>query len=238
MERFSKRVYAVTGAAGGIGSAISSRLASEGAEVFALDTRPGPVGTFVEVDVTDVVSVHRAFDQVISVSGHVDGLVAGAGVIEGDIAAESMAPTVFDRTIAVNLRGVFLVCQAFGRHMLSRGEGSIVTISSMSGNHIVNSPQNQCAYNASKAAVSALTRSLAVEWGARGVRVNSIAPGYVRTPLLDAKSELFEFWQNGTVLGRFAEPDEIAATVAFLLSDEASFFCGSEILVDGGYSLR
>lgn len=238
MKRFSNRVYAVTGAAGGIGAAISTRLASEGAEVFALDIRPGPIGTFVEVDVTDVGSVHRAFDRVISVAGRVDGLVAGAGVVEGDIAAESMAPEAFDRTIAVNLRGVFLTCQAFGRHMLTRGEGSIVTISSMSGNHIVNSPQNQCAYNASKAAVSALTRSLAVEWGARGVRVNSIAPGYVRTPLLDAKRELFEFWQNGAVVGRFAEPDEIAATVAFLLSDEASFFCGSEILVDGGYSLR
>lgn len=237
MRGLRGKVIAVTGAAGGIGTAICRRLTDEGARVFALDTRPADIGSFVPVDVTDASSVHAAAKEILATAGHVDGFVAGAGIVEDDIAAEEMHADVFDRTIAVNLRGVFLTCQAFGRAMLAQGEGSIVTISSMSGNHIVNSPQKQCAYNASKAGVSALTRSLAAEWGRRGVRVNAIAPGYVATPLLDKKRHQFAGWKEATVLNRFAEPAEIAATAAFLLSDEARFFCGSELLIDGGYSL-
>jgi NAD(P)-dependent dehydrogenase (short-subunit alcohol dehydrogenase family) len=192
----------------------------------------------VEVDVTDPVSVSAAVDSVLTDAGRIDGLVAAAGVVEDDVPAEEMTPEQFDRTLSVNLRGVFLTCQAFGRVMLAQGRGSIVTISSMSGNHVVNTPQSQCAYNASKAGVTALSRSLAAEWGGRGVRVNAVSPGYVATPLLEAKRHQFEQWLQGTVLGRMAEPAEIAATVAFLLSDEAGFYCGSELLVDGGYTLR
>ncbi|HEY1828332.1 MAG TPA: SDR family oxidoreductase, partial [Acidimicrobiales bacterium] len=116
--------------------------------------------------------------------------------------------------------------------------GSIVNIASMSGNCIVNFPQRQCAYNASKAAVTALTKSLAVEWGPRGVRLNAVSPGYVDTPLLYDKPDQFAQWKEGIVLARFAEPLEIARTVAFLLSTESSYFCGAELVVDGGYSLR
>ena len=163
--------------------------------------------------------------------------MAAAGVVEDDVPAETMAPDLFDRVLGVNLRGVFLTCQAFGRPMLEQGSGSLVAISSMSGNHVVNVPQRQCAYNASKAGVSALVRSLAVEWGPRGVRTNAIAPGYVNTPLLAAKKHQFDGWLAQTPLGRMAEPDEIAGTIAFLLSDEARYYCGSALLVDGGYSL-
>jgi NAD(P)-dependent dehydrogenase (short-subunit alcohol dehydrogenase family) len=238
MRGLEGQVVAVTGAAGGIGEAICRRLVEEGATPYALDRRAGAVGTFVPIDVTDPTSVSGALGTVLEGAGRVDGLVAAAGIVEDDVPAEEMTPGTFDAVLAVNLRGVFLTAQAFGRQMLEQGAGSIVTISSMSGNHIVNDPQRQCAYNASKAGVSALTRSLAVEWGPRGVRVNAIAPGYVATPLLDRKRHQFDGWLAATVLGRMARPEEIAASAAFLLSEDAAFYCGSEVLVDGGYSLR
>jgi NAD(P)-dependent dehydrogenase (short-subunit alcohol dehydrogenase family) len=215
-------------------------LEERGAGTYALDLEPAEsqVGTFVRCDVTDPVSVEAAARQVASTGVHVDALVAGAGIAEDDVAAEDMTPDAFDRVIGVNLRGVFLCCQAFGRAMLERGEGRIVAVSSMSGNHIVNEPQRQCAYNASKAGVTALVKSLAVEWGARGVRVNAVSPGYVDTPLTARKVVLHEQWRERTVVRRFAQPSEIAAAVGYLLSDEAAFCCGTELLIDGGYSLR
>jgi NAD(P)-dependent dehydrogenase (short-subunit alcohol dehydrogenase family) len=158
--------------------------------------------------------------------------------VENNVPAEEMSIEQFDAVVAVNLRGVFLSCRGFGRRLLAHGGGSIVNVASMSGNCIVNFPQRQCAYNASKAAVTALTRSLAVEWGPRGVRVNAISPGYVSTPLLSLKTHLFEQWKAGIVLGRFAESVEIARAVAFLLSTDSSYCCGTELVIDGGYSLR
>jgi NAD(P)-dependent dehydrogenase (short-subunit alcohol dehydrogenase family) len=182
--------------------------------------------------------VAGAIGEVAAAAGGIDGLVAAAGVVEEDVPAEDMSIAEFDRVLAVNLRGVFLACAEAGRHMLAAGAGRIVTVSSMSGTHVVNYPQRQCAYNASKAAVSALTRSLAVEWGPRGVRLNAIAPGYVDTPLLGRKTQMHQGWKDGTVAGRFAEPDEIAGAICWLLSDEAAFCVGTELLIDGGYSLR
>lgn len=238
MEGLSGQVVAVTGAAGGIGRAVCERLEREGAQVFALDSRESPDRPSLVVDVTSAESLGRAAAEVVRRAGRVDGLVAAAGVVEDDVAAETMAQAVFERTVAVNLTGVFLSCQAFGRPMLAAGRGAIVAISSMSGNHVVNTPQNQCAYNASKAGVGALTRSLAAEWVGRGVRVNSIAPGYVDTPLLALKQHQVAGWLESTPAGRMARPEEIAASTAFLLSSDAQYYCGSELLVDGGYSLR
>jgi len=207
--------------------------------VFALDLKPleEQVGDFVQVDVTDPESVAGAAEEVLNRAGRIDGVVAGAGIAENDVAAENMDAATFDKVIAVNLRGVFLTCQAFGRRMLEQGHGRIVNISSMSGSHIVNFPQRQCAYNASKAGVTALTKSLAVEWGPRGVRVNALSPGYVDTPLNALKHHQHEGWKDRTVLRRFADTTEIAAAVGYLLSDEAAFCCGTELLIDGGYSL-
>lgn len=238
MQGLSGKVIAVTGAAGGIGRAICERLLDEGAAVYSLDLRQADVGIPVRVDVTSQESVQAAERSVLEAAGAIDGVVAAAGIVEDDVAAEDMDLATFQRILGVNLTGMFLTCQAFGRRMLGSGRGSIVTISSMSGNHVVNTPQNQCAYNASKAAVSALTRSLAAEWAPRGVRVNAIAPGYVDTPLVSAKAHQFGQWLGATPMGRMAQPGEIAAVAAFLLSDEAPFFCGSELLIDGGYSLR
>jgi NAD(P)-dependent dehydrogenase (short-subunit alcohol dehydrogenase family) len=231
------QVVAVTGAGGGIGAAACARLEEEGATVYALDLGDAPVGRVVRTDVTDPASLAAAVEAIVGREQRVDAVVAAAGVVEDDVPAETMAPDLFDRVLGVNLRGVFLTCQAFGRPMLERGSGNLVAISSMSGNHVVNVPQRQCAYNASKAGVSALVRSLAVEWGPRGVRTNAIAPGYVNTPLLAPKQHQFDGWLAQTPLGRMAEPAEIAGTIAFLLSDEARYYCGSELLVDGGYSL-
>jgi NAD(P)-dependent dehydrogenase (short-subunit alcohol dehydrogenase family) len=122
--------------------------------------------------------------------------------------------------------------------MLRQRHGRIVAIASMSGNHVVNVPQRQCAYNASKAGVTALVKSLAVEWAGRGVRVNAVSPGYVDTPLIAVKAHQHETWKERTVVGRFAQPSEVAAAVGYLLSDEAGFCCGTELLIDGGYALR
>jgi NAD(P)-dependent dehydrogenase (short-subunit alcohol dehydrogenase family) len=232
-------VVVVTGAAGGVGRACAAWQAERGAQVFSLDRRQPEdvVGTFVEVDVLDEGSVAAAVAAVVSAAGRIDGLVAAAGLSEEPTPAEEMGLDVWSRTIGVNLTGVFVTCQQVGRVMLGQGSGRIVTIASMSGAHVVNTPQQQVAYNASKGGLVAMTKSLAYEWAARGVRVNALSPGYVDTPLLGSKHDLHEQWKSVTPLRRFAEPAEVAAAAGWLLSDEAAFCCGTEMLMDGGYTL-
>ena len=232
-------VVVVTGAAGGVGHACAAWMAERGARVYSLDRRRPDdlVGTFVEVDVSSETSVGAAIRAVVDEAGRIDGLVAAAGLSEEPTPAEAMGLDVWSRTINVNLTGVFLTCQHVGRVMLAQGTGRIVTIASMSGAHIVNIPQQQVAYNASKGGLVAMTKSLAFEWASRGVRVNALSPGYVDTPLLGSKHDLHTLWKDATPLRRFAEPAEVAAAAAWLLSDEAAFCCGTELLMDGGYSL-
>jgi NAD(P)-dependent dehydrogenase (short-subunit alcohol dehydrogenase family) len=238
-DEFEATVIVVTGAAGGIGQAVSSWLAARGARVFDLDRRqPDPaVGEFVAVDVLDPNSINAAVAAVVATAGRIDGLVAAAGLSEEPTPAEDMPVKVWQRTIDVNLTGVFLTCQGVGRVMLDQGHGRIVTIASMSGAHVVNQPQQQVAYNSSKAGVVAMTKSLAFEWAARGVRVNALSPGYVDTPLLASKIAMHPIWKGAIPLGRFAEPREVAAAAGWLLSDAAAFCCGTELLMDGGYTL-
>jgi NAD(P)-dependent dehydrogenase (short-subunit alcohol dehydrogenase family) len=232
-------VVVVTGAAGGVGQAVSQWMAERGAQVFALDRRrpDAGAGTFVEVDVLSEASVDAAVQQVLDTAGRIDGLVAAAGLSEEPTPAEEMDLAVWQRTIGVNLTGVFLTCQRVGRVMLAQGSGRVVTVASMSGAHVVNVPQQQVAYNASKGGLVAMTKSLAYEWASRGVRVNALSPGYVDTPLLGSKHDLHELWKSATPLRRFAEPHEVAAAAAWLMSDEAAFCCGTELLMDGGYTL-
>lgn len=240
MAALDGRVVAVTGGAGDIGRAICRRFVRDGARVWALDLRepgePVPGTEFLHLDVTDPAAVSLVAQQVAEESGRVDVLVNAAGIVENVPVAEMEVDT-FDRVLGVNLRGVFLTCQAFGRIMLARGEGRIVNIASMSGTAVVNTPQCQAAYNSSKAAVSALTRSIAVEWASRGVRVNAVSPGYVDTDLLALKRDQHASWKQRTPLGRFATVDEVAGAVAYLAGDEAGFYQGTDVLMDGGYTL-
>lgn len=240
--RFAGRRVAVTGAAGGIGQAIVERLLAEGAEVYGLDRRgvdtlpAGAVG--IEMDLGSPESVAYVVARLYADDDRPVDLVNSAGIVEDNVPAETMPIEQFDAVLGVNLRGVFITCQAFGRELLARGGGAIVNIASMSGNAVVNYPQSQSAYNTSKAAVTALTKSLSVEWSPRGVRLNALSPGYVDTPLNHLKADMHDTWKRDIVIDRFATPQEVAGAVAFLLSDDAAYFIGSELLMDGGFSLR
>lgn len=241
-DRFAGRRFAVIGAAGGIGSHIAQSLHRQGATVYALDVRKAEgldpdILTF-EVNVNSEESVAAVVADLYALGPEPVELVNSAGVVENDVAADEMPMAEYDRVMGVNLRGVFLTCRDFGRELLARGGGAIVNVASMSGNHVVNFPQKQSVYNSSKAGVAALTRSLAVEWGARGVRVNCVSPGYVDTPLNALKQHMHEQWKADTVLGRFATLAEVSGAVEYLLSDEAAYCCGTELLIDGGSSLR
>ena len=240
--RFAGRRIAVIGAAGGIGAHISESLFAQGATVYALDVvKPRGLSEEIrayDLDVSSEGSVESVVAELYALDSEPIDLVNSAGVVENDVAAADMPMAEYDRVMGVNLRGVFLTCRDFGRELLARGGGAIVNVASMSGNHVVNYPQKQSVYNSSKAGVAALTRSLAVEWGGRGVRVNCVSPGYVDTPLNSLKKHMHETWKDGTVLGRFATLAEVAGAVEYLLSDEAAYCCGTELLIDGGSSLR
>ncbi|HJQ30129.1 MAG TPA: glucose 1-dehydrogenase [Rubrobacter sp.] len=247
MEEFSlrDRVAVVTGGGQSLGLAISRALHSAGAEIVVaeVNAETGPEaaeeldGTFVHTDVTDPASVRAMVETVIEEHGRIDVLVNNAGIVH-NIPSEEVPDEEWLAVISVNLTGVFWCCREVGKAMLERGSGSIVNIASMSG-VVSNHPQPQSAYNASKAGVITLTKSLAGEWASRGVRVNSVSPGYIRTPLTElgmSKSEWAEVWLSSTPLGRLAEPQEIAPAVLYLASDAASFATGTNLIIDGGYT--
>ncbi len=250
--RLDGRVALVTGGASGIGLACVEALAELGATVIAADLGEAVLETArralaakgreifgVVMDVTDVARVSEVADEVVATHGRVDILVNNAGIARSEIAAEDMEDERWLNVVDVNLNGTFWCARAFGRHMLAQGSGAIVNVGSMSG-FIVNRPQGQAHYNASKAAVHHLTKSLAAEWGPRGVRVNAVAPTYIATPLnafADREAPMFKRWIDGTPMGRLGEPEEVASVVAFLASDAASLMTGAIVLTDGGYTL-
>lgn len=250
--RLDDRVAVVTGAARGIGFATAEALAEAGARVVLTDydakalddavARLAGTGARVEgelFDVTGPAAAQRVNDAIVARHGRVDVLVNNAGIALSDHPAEDMSDETWSRVIDVNLTGVFRACRAFGRGMLERGGGSIVNIGSMSG-FIVNRPQEQVNYNASKAGVHHLTRSLAAEWGARGVRVNAVAPTYIDTEMnqyVHARENeaRLQGWVGNTPMHRLGRVDEIASVVLFLASDAASLMTGAIVLADGGY---
>jgi NAD(P)-dependent dehydrogenase (short-subunit alcohol dehydrogenase family) len=253
LERFNlkDRVAVVTGGAQAIGLACVEALAEAGAHVYIADRNPvaGAQGQaemkakgygvdFIEMEVTDSKQVDAGAARVMKERGRVDILVCNAGIARSETRAEDVADEHWLNVIDVNLNGLFWCCRAFGKPMLAAGRGSIVNIGSMSG-FIVNKPQPQAYYNASKAGVHHLTKSLAAEWGARGVRVNAVAPTYIATPLnafVKSNPAMYDAWIGGTPMARLGESDEIAAVVLFLASDAASLMTGSIVLADGGYT--
>jgi NAD(P)-dependent dehydrogenase (short-subunit alcohol dehydrogenase family) len=249
--RLDGKTAVVTGAGQGIGLACAEALAEAGATVLITDRDPGAAekgraslkakgydaGTVI-MDVTDSAAVSKTADQLVARYGKVDILVNNAGIARSETPAETVTDEHWLNVIDVNLNGTFWCCRAFGTHMLAAKSGAIVNIGSMSG-FIVNKPQEQCYYNASKAAVHHLTKSLAAEWGARGVRVNAVAPTYVETPLnafVKNNPPMFNAWIGGTPMARLGQVDEVASVVLFLASEAASLMTGSIVLVDGGYT--
>jgi NAD(P)-dependent dehydrogenase (short-subunit alcohol dehydrogenase family) len=242
----------VTGAAQGLGKQMATGLTEVGADVAIVDVNAekaeaaaaeldgDTAAIAVAADVTDEASVEAMVETVTDRLGPIDVLVNNAGIVENAPAEETTIES-WRRVVDVNLDVVFLCAKHVGRRMLERGAGRIVNISSMSGID-VNVPQKQASYNVTKAGVSMLTKSLAVEWADRGVRVNAIAPGYMRTDLVDevlrANPEMEETWVENTPLGRLGRPEELRELVVYLASDASSFMTGSTVVMDGGYTCR
>jgi NAD(P)-dependent dehydrogenase (short-subunit alcohol dehydrogenase family) len=253
MEKFrlDGKTALVTGGGQGIGLACVEALAEAGARVVIAD-RDGSIAAqgqaemkakghateTVLMDVTDSARVTQVADELVARYGSVDILVNNAGIARSETPAETVTDEHWLNVLDVNLNGTFWCCRAFGKHMLAAKAGNIVNIGSMSG-FIVNKPQEQAFYNASKAAVHHLTKSLAAEWGARGVRVNAVAPTYIETPLnafVKNSPRMYDAWIGGTPMGRMGRVDEIASAVLFLASEAASLMTGSVVVVDGGYT--
>jgi NAD(P)-dependent dehydrogenase (short-subunit alcohol dehydrogenase family) len=241
----------VTGGAQAIGLACVEALAEAGAHVYIADRNPKAAAEgqaamkekgyrvdIVEMDVTNSAQVEAGATRVVKERGRVDVLVCNAGIARSETPAENVTDEHWLNVIDVNLNGLFWCCRSFGRHMLAAKKGSIVTVGSMSG-FIVNKPQPQAYYNASKAGVHHLTKSLAAEWGARGVRVNAVAPTYIETPLnafVKSNPAMYDAWIGGTPMARLGQVEEVASVVLFLASDAASLMTGAIVLVDGGYT--
>jgi len=249
--RLDGRIAVVTGGGQAIGLACVEALAEAGAKVVIADYNDKAAESGRDamrakgydpeihiVDVTDSKGGTKVADAVAKKHGKVDILVCNAGIARSETAAEDVEDEHWLNVLDVNLNGLFWCCRAFGRHMLKAGRGSIVNIGSMSG-FIVNKPQEQSYYNASKAAVHHLTKSLAAEWGSRGVRVNAVAPTYIATPLnefVKSNPAMYDAWIGGTPMARLGRVEEIASVVLFLASDAASLMTGSVVLADGGYT--
>ena len=245
----SGQVAFVTGAGSGIGQRIAMGLAQCGADVALLDrreddglavtgdfiARAGRRSISIAADVTSGAALNDAVARTVRDLGGLSLAVNAAGIANAN-PAEEMAESQFQTMIDVNLKGVFLSCQAEAKVMLAQGRGAIVNIASMSG-VIVNRGLSQCHYNASKAGVIHMSKSMAMEWVTRGVRVNTISPGYTATPM-NTRPEMVhqtKLFEDGTPMGRMASVDEMVGPAVFLLSGAASFVTGVDLLVDGGF---
>jgi len=246
-QRLAGKVAVITGGASGIGLATARRFAAEGATVVIGDfnAETGEIaaaevgGLFVKVDVTDEAQVNNLFDTAKSTYGSVDIAFNNAGISPpDDDSIETTELPAWDRVQDVNLKSVYLCSRAALRHMVAQQSGSIINTASFVA--VMGSATSQISYTASKGGVLAMTKELGVQFARQGIRVNALCPGPVNTPLLQ---ELFakdpERAQRRLVhipKGRFAEPEELAAAVAFLASDDSSFITASTFLVDGGIS--
>ena len=241
----------VTGGARGIGKSVATAFAEAGADVAIVDIdiaeaektaawlaeETGVQTMAIKADVTSTEDVNAMIDAILEKFGRLDVAFCNAGICI-NAPAEEMTFEQWKKVTDINLTGVFLTAQAAGKVMLKQGSGSIINTASMSA-HIVNVPQPQCAYNASKAGVIQLTKSLAIEWAKRGVRVNSISPGYIGTDLVLTNQNLIpliEQWNAMAPMGRLGRPDELQAICVYLAGDASSFTSGSDFVVDGAFT--
>ncbi|HEX7124605.1 MAG TPA: SDR family oxidoreductase [Thermodesulfobacteriota bacterium] len=246
------RVAAVTGGASGIGAAIGSRFAAEGAKVALADVdrdglrrtaaeieAKGGEALALEADVTSAEATRDAVARIVERWGRIDVLVTCAGISVGGTMA-TIDEALWDRVFAVNVKGTYLWVREVLPHMIAAGAGSIVTLGSQLA---VSGGRNNAAYIASKGAIVALTRTMAVDHAAQGIRVNALMPGVIDTPMsrksltryadVDATRER---WARRHAMGRFGTPHEVASAALFLASDESSFTTGSLLFVDGGWT--
>ena len=253
MDQFSlkQKTAIVTGGGQGLGKAMAVALAQAGANIVlyarhtetAFETQPlieaeNVVCKVIQGDIRDESAVRQMIAQVMDEFGRIDILINNAGIWRGSD-AEDMPTEDWREVIDVNLTGQFIMSREVGRVMLSQGNGSIINVASMSG-VIVNTPQNQCAYNASKGGLIMLTKSMAAEWAERGVRVNALCPGYMRTEMSEdryqRKDPAIQRWFSMTPMGRSGHPEELMGIAVYLASEAASFVTGAVYLVDGGYT--
>ena len=246
------RTAFITGGGRGIGLATADALLEVGAQVIISDrdaevlhsgqsdlAAKGWTVEAVLLDVTDAVAVKDAAAAANRRGGGVDILIANAGIAWPDTPGEDVPDDLWQRVLDVNLNGTYWCCREFGRAMLARESGAIVTLGSMSG-LISNKPQRQVHYNAAKAGVHHMTRSLAGEWAHRGVRVNCVAPTYVDTAMSRGAFDdpgLFPVWMENTPMKRVATADEVASSILFLATEASSAMTGSVLVVDCGYTI-
>ena len=250
MRLDGKKIF-VTGGARGIGKSVAVAFAEAGADLAIVDVdieeakktakeladNHGIQAIAIQTDVTDPCQVDAMVKEVVDTYGRLDVAFCNAGICM-NIPAEEMTYEQWNKVININLTGVFLTAQAAGKVMLKQGSGSIINTASMSA-HIVNVPQPQCSYNASKAGVIQLTKSLAIEWAKRGVRVNCISPGYIGTELtLNSPSlkPLIEQWNAMAPMGRMGRPEELQSICVYLAGDTSTFTTGSYFIVDGAFT--
>ena len=241
----------VTGAARGIGKCTATAFAEAGADVAIVDLdyetavktadeiakATGRKVIAIKCDVTKEDQVQSMVDEVVEKLGGLDFCHANAGICI-NVPADEMTYAQWLKNMDVNINSVFLTDTIAGKYMLAHGGGSIINTASMSG-HIVNVPQPQCAYNSSKAAVILLTKSLAVEWAKRGVRVNCISPGYIGTDLVLSAPHLvplIEQWNAMAPMGRLGKPEELESICVYLAGETSTFTTGSDIVVDGAFT--